>query len=340
MRARRNVANVLVLCPTPASVRYAVFRGGHRRAVMCGREEVVAPGAALARVAERTRGVRPSVIGVEAAFGGEAFSRPVVVSNEVKQRLLGLIGAAPMHVCLVLELVRHLEELYPDVPVVLAFQTAFFVDLPERERYYALESEETLKCVRRYGHQGLYHQAAFRYAYGLHRERGCEPPGRCISICLEPRPEVAGILAGRPLTVTGGCTPLEGLPGHTSCGEVDPAIVLLLAQRLRWGPEVIDRVLTQESGLLALVGRPVTLEDVFASRSRECRFARAVMRYRILQACGAAMAALGGVDVIVFSGRYAHLGRHLGPYLCKALDFPGSPGKQASWLCYDEELER
>jgi acetate kinase len=119
--------------------------------------------------------------------------------------------------------------------------------------------------------------------------------------------------------VTGGATPLEGLPGLTTCGEIDPALVLTLGDRLGWGPEQVDRLLSRESGLLGLAGRPVTLDEVFFQDQPDLRLAREVMTYRILLACGAAVAALGGLDALVFSGRFARAGEVLGPVLVERL---------------------
>ena len=73
---------------------------------------------------------------------------------------------------------------------------------------------------------------------------------RIISICLEPQPEVAAVKGLRALMVTSGATPLEGIPGHTTCGQIDPSIVLTLSESAGWGPEKINTELTKQSGLL------------------------------------------------------------------------------------------
>jgi len=126
--------------------------------------------------------------------------------------------------------------------------------------------------------------------------------------------------------VTGGVTPLDGLPGQTMCGEIDPSIVLKLAQERGWGPEQIGRLLAEESGLLGLTGRPTTLPEVFAASDPESLFAREVLQYRILQACGAGIAAMGGLDTIVFSGRFAVVGETLGPWLQASLHLRDGDG--------------
>jgi len=110
---------------------------------------------------------------------------------------------------------------------------------------------------------------------------------------------------GLVVMVTGGSTPAEGLPGETSCGDLDPSVVLKLAGDGDWGPEGTSRLLTCESGLRGLVGRDVSLAEALESPDGESQLARDVFLHSLLRACGAGIAALGGLDAIVYSGRYA-----------------------------------
>ena len=112
-----------------------------------------------------------------------------------------------------------------------------------------------------------------------------------------------------------GVTPLEGIPGETTCGAIDPGVILAMAEDLGWGPELINRVMTRESGLTGYAGRPVTFADLFEAHDMESVQLQEMVKYRLLLACGAGIAAMGGLDAIVFSGRYASLGRMLGPWL-------------------------
>jgi acetate kinase len=162
-----------------------------------------------------------------------------------------------------------------------------------------------------------------------------------VSICLEAHPEIAAVIGRRPLMCTSGATPLEGIPGHSSCGELDPSIAFMLARKLKWGPEQINTVLTQQSGLIGLVGRPVMLDDVLAAEADELEPAKHLLLNHILKACGAGMAAMGGVDDIVFSGRFASAGTTLGPWLRDRLTFHGgNENSPPDWLCFTESLDQ
>jgi acetate kinase len=284
----------------------------------------------------------PEVIAIRSAFGGVEFPGPVVVTPEVMSRLNRLIPMAPLHIPVVRLLIRGAEERFPGVPVVLVFETSFFRDLPPREYLYAINREVADELgLRRYGFHGLYHQAACGSVSAGRSRNGSGQAGRIISICLEPKPEAAAIIGRRPVTVTSGVTPLEGIPGARTCGELDPSIVLYLQRKLGWGPERINRILTEQSGLLGLAGEPVTLKELYESDDAELKPVRERISYHLLQACGAGMAAMGGLDTIVFSGRYNQIGSIVGPWLSSRLDFSDGPIKKAIELKnFNEPLER
>ncbi|HQO34738.1 MAG TPA: hypothetical protein PLG59_08765, partial [bacterium] len=107
-----------------------------------------------------------------------------------------------------------------------------------------------------------------------------------------------------------------------------------------WGPEQINTVLTRESGLLGVVGKTATLDTIFRSNDPEVRLAREMIQYRILLACGAGIAAMGGVDAIVFSGDYVDVGEILGPWLSSKLVLKGERGQVVPWMCFRESLDR
>jgi acetate kinase len=296
--------NLLCLTPVRRTLSVAWFRGApgapaSRRRIEAYPDRIPDPDAAsggtggllgaIGVTANEASGL--AAVGIRVPYGGNAFGPPVPAGPDVLARLERLCDEAPLALPPVLRLLRHLQEKLPEVPVILAFATGFFVDLPERESSYALDWDAArLPPIRRYGFHGLFHEAACAHAGHRLRSNGRALRPRILSICLEPRPEIAAILCGRPLMVTSGATPLEGLPGHTTCGEIDPSIPLLLAERLGWGPEKTNRVLTQESGLLGLAGRPLTLEEIFRSDAAPCPAVRAFLERRMLLACGAGVA--------------------------------------------------
>ena len=267
----------------------------------------------------------PDVIGLRVVFGGTSFVEPTFATDETLARLAKLSPQAPLHLPPTIAVARGVRRRFSNVPLVLLFETAFFANLPWREQSYGLDPDlADPEELRRYGYHGLFHGAACAaLARQLREKREIRQP-RIQSLCLEPNPELVSLDDGRPLVVTSGATPLEGLPGDTSAGEVDPAIILDLAKTAKLGPEAINQLLTRESGLTGLVGHPTTLELVLKQDEPEDRFALELFEHRLLLAVGAGIAALGGLDGIVVSGRYAKAGASIGSRLVARLSaLPG-----------------
>ncbi|NLF39406.1 hypothetical protein GX586_08175 [bacterium] len=265
------------------------------------------------------------LVAVRIAYGGAVLRAPALLTGALVSSLAALVPEAPLHLPPAITLLGCLRACLDGVPVAVVADTAFFTGLPERESSYAIDARTAgMPGLRRYGFNGLHHQEACAFAACTMRVNGAGGPCRTISLCLEPHPELAAVIGMQPVMVTGGATPLEGLPGETTCGELDPTIALMLAGEQGWGPERINEMLTRRSGLAGLCGRPATLPAVCAGSSDAMLFARDVMLYRMLMACGAAIAAMGGADALAFSGRYASTGSVIGPLLAERL--PASLG--------------
>ena len=319
---------ILTLVPSPQALRYAVFSGrpshpecaglirDYRGAMPCHLALLKIQKAMLAAAHPRRATVlQPVAIGIRVPFGGTEFPEPVAVDADVVRRLETLTPSAPLHIPVLLELLQQCSTHFPGVPQVLTFDTSFFADLPEREHLYALDADlARAHGLRRFGYCGLHHAAAWQRA----ARTGVT---RVISLCLEPQPELTAIQGGRPVYVTSGITPLEGLPGQTTSGDLDPGLVMLIAEELHYGPERLNTIFTRESGLKSLTGSAITFDELFAAPKTEFTLARKVICYRILQACGMAFAAMGGADAVVISGRYALAGRAIAAFLKRQVVF-------------------
>ncbi|NLX20396.1 MAG: hypothetical protein GXY55_01835 [Phycisphaerae bacterium] len=327
------------------ALRYAWYNGQATRPLAAGQIDRVAvqtaeeaTSAMLSAVGESI-GQEQSVelIAVRIPFGGKLFAGPTRVGPEVLAKLEDLVPHAPMHLPATVSVLRACLEAFPNVPVVAVFDTSFFADLPNNEALYAVDGELARSLdLRRFGYHGLLHQAA---CASLSAARVPES-ARVLSICLEPRPELTAVVDGRPVMVTGGATPLEGLPGERLCGDIDPGIVLSLTQQSGLGLEQINALLTQESGLRGLVGENVKLSEVLTGKSAESQLAAELFKYRLLLAAGAGVAAMGGVDAIVFSGRYHACAEALGSWLVAKLAAACRAGRQQpTWYSFADPVE-
>ena len=257
------------------------------------------------------------LLAIRAVYGGRDFTCPVVLDEESHARLVHLGAQSPLSVSSTTSLIADARAAFPKTPIALAFETSFFVDLPHRETTYALPATTGLP-IRRWGYHGLYHDAATQE---LTRKLAChERPARMLSICLDSRPEMAAVLGQIPLTVTSGSTPMEGLPGESNCGEIDPAIALALAADPTLGPERANLLLTRESGFLGMLGRPATLAEVLTEKRSRFAKVREHLLYHMGLAAGGGLAALEGLDGVVFSGRYAEHGDKVAAYLLPRLE--------------------
>ncbi len=335
--------NILVLNPQRLKPSFSLFRGQEDSALWRG--DLALDGSlngqaalrdSLAHIRTdsllRLEGEPLHGVSIIVKYGGTVFTRPEAAGENALARLESLAPQAPLHAPSAARLAREALEVFKGTPVVLVFETAFFTALPAREYSYALDTGMSKSLdIRRFGYHGLFHESACQEARRQRLMSGVAAAGRHLSICLEPRPEVAAVLDHVPMMVTGGATPLEGIPGQTSCGEIDPSIVMNLASAKGWGPEQINDILTRRSGILGLTGEPLSLLEILKDSDKNDR-ARELIRYRILLACGMGIAAMGGLDAIVFSGRYHAAGESLGNWLRDKIHLRGHEFEKAPRL--------
>jgi acetate kinase len=309
--------NALVLIPGKSGLHYArVAVGGDETTAGDPRGTTSSVEDVQAVLAASRQDTGIDLVSIRALYGGRDFTSPVLLDDKSKAQLLGLAVQAPLSVARASSLAAEVRAAFPTTPITLAFETSFFVGLPARETTYALPSDSGMS-VRRWGYHGLYHEAAVsEFEQRFPHKR----PARLLSICLESRPEIAAVMGRSPLMVTSGSTPVEGLPGENTCGEIDPAIALALAADATMGPERANIVLTQESGFFGMLGWPATLGEVLTLKRARIARVREHLLYRMLLAAGSGLAALEDIDGIVFSGRYAEHGNVVASYLIPRIE--------------------
>ncbi len=207
--------------------------------------------------------------------GGE-LREPKVIDDELVERLRAVVDLAPLHNAPALAAIDSARRALPDVPHVAVFDTEFHATIPDFAATYALPAEWR-SDIRRYGFHGLSVQWA--------SERVRAP--RLVVCHLGGGCSVTAVHDGRSVDTTMGFTPLEGLPGATRSGSVDPGALLYLL-RHSISADDLDRVLEHESGLASLGGL-----------DGELGFG--VFTYLVAKAVGGAAAALGGLDAVVFT---------------------------------------
>ncbi len=269
------------------------------------------------------------MICIRAPYGGTEFKSPEIIDGKTFEKLRKIECAAPMHIPVLLKLIDSLMEYFRGTPICLVFETSFFISLPEREYVYALDPGLSGEIpLRRFGYHGIFHESAYEYANEIGK-----PRTRILSVCLEPVPEICAVKGGKSIMVTGGATPLEGLPGETTCGDIDPLIILALSEKLGWGPEEINKTLSRKSGICGLTGKKMNFTELFSSEDPKALLAKNIFLYKILLTAGSAISTMGGLDAVVFSGRHNRIGKEIFSYLVSKLNLPAS-----KYEIFDESL--
>ena len=244
-------------------------------------------------------------VGHRVVHGGERFSEPVLISEEVKQAIRDLFPLAPLHNPPNYEGIRGCEELLPGVPQVAVFDTAFHFTVRKRAFLYAVPYELYEKDgIRRYGFHGTSHRYVSLEAARM-MERENDPTFKLITCHLGNGCSMAAIRGGRVADTSMGLTPLEGLVMGTRCGDIDPAIIFHLIREKDMTPEQIDEMLNKRSGLFGLAGiGSGDLREVLPaadSGNEGAQYAIHVYVYRLKKYIGAYTAELQGLDALVFT---------------------------------------
>jgi len=241
-------------------------------------------------------------VGHRVVHGGENFHKPTIVTPEVIAAIEATVPLAPLHNPANLDGIRVSMELFPGVPQVVVFDTAFHQTLPPHAYMYALPYELYEKDrVRRYGFHGTSHKFV---AGECARSMGKKfEEFNCITIHLGNGCSMAAVENGKSVDTSFGLTPLEGLVMGTRSGDVDPAICAFLHRNKGMSIEEIDAMLNKESGLKGLCGMN-DMRDIHAGIKKgdeRAKLALDVQTYRNRKYIGSYMAVLGRVDAIVFT---------------------------------------
>ena len=247
-------------------------------------------------------------VGHRVVHGGSWFAEPALIDDELLARVTELIPLAPLHNPANLDGMRVARRLFPQLPQVAVFDTAFHQTLPAEAYTYAVPQDWASEHgVRRYGFHGTSH--AFVSAEAA---RMLDRPAADVNLVvlhLGNGCSATAVRGGRSVDTSMGMTPLEGLVMGTRSGDLDPAIHAYLAREVGWSLDKIDHLLNFDSGLKGLAGDNDFRE---LSRRRSAGDERAslafdVFCYRIKKYVGAYYAALGTVDAVVFT---AGVGEH------------------------------
>jgi acetate kinase len=275
-----------------------------------------------------------NAVGHRVVHGGEQFSESALIDDKVLQGIEDCVDLAPLHNPINIQGIQAARELFgKSVPQVAVFDTAFHHSIPEQAYIYAIPYDLYRRHrIRRYGFHGTSHRyVAFRYRAlrGLRREQT-----NIITLHLGNGCSAAAIRGGDSVDTSMGMTPLEGLVMGTRSGDLDPAIVNIIARKEGLSATEVDTLLNTQSGLLGISGLTNDMRELQAELNqhddRRVRRALEVFCYRARKYIGAYLACMGGADAVVFTGGIGENSPDVRARICAGMEWAGlrlDPGK-------------
>ncbi len=264
-------------------------------------------------------------VGHRMVHGGEKFNKSVLLTPQVMEAFAACNDLAPLHNPANIKGVNAVSALLPNIPQVGVFDTAFHQTMPDYAYMYALPYELYAKYgVRRYGFHGTSH----RYV----SQRVCEflgvkPEGKKIITChIGNGASIAAVKDGKCVDTSMGLTPLEGLIMGTRSGDIDAGAVTFLMDKLGLDTKGISNLLNKQSGLLGVSEGSSDFRDILAGIANgndKARLAKEMYCYRIKKYIGEYAAAMGGVDIILFTGGAGENQYEVREGATKGLEFMG-----------------
>jgi acetate kinase len=260
--------------------------------------EIIATGRAL------LRGEPVAAFGHRVVHGGVKYDAPVRVNEAVLNDLAALEPLAPLHQPHNLAPIRAILKAAPQIPQIACFDTAFHRTQSNLAQAFALPRRFAEEGVRRYGFHGL------SYEFLVLRLKELAPDladKRIVFAHLGNGASLCAVKDGRSVASTMGFTAVDGLMMGTRCGSIDPGAILYMMQRHGMDAAAIEGLIYRQSGLLGVSGISSDMRALRASSDPAAKEAIALFVYRIVRELGSLVAALGGLDALVFS---AGIGEH------------------------------
>jgi len=262
-------------------------------------------------------------IGHRVVHGGTIFNAPTLVDKRVKRSIEKLIELAPLHNRPALEGINACEKIFPDVPQVAVFDTAFHQTLPRHAYLYSIPYELYERYnIRKYGFHGTSH----KYVSLRASEMLGKPLEnlKLITCHLGNGASITAISGGKSIDTSMGFTPLEGLTMGTRCGDIDPTIVAFLMEKEQMTTEEIKKFLNKKCGVLGVSGISNDFRDLEHEASRGNKraiIALEVFVYDVKRYIGAYVGILNGIDALVFTAGLGENSPYIRQKICQNFSY-------------------
>jgi len=271
---------------------------------------------------------RPEAVGHRVVHGGPDHTDPQPVTRELMEQLKLLIPLAPLHLPAQIQVMEFVAQAEPSLPQVACFDTAFHRSMPEIAQRLPLPRAHWEDGLRRYGFHGL------SYEY-IVSKLGDALKGATVIAHLGNGASLAALRDGKPVDTTMGLTPAGGLMMGTRTGDLDPGVLFFLANEKHYDPGRLAHLVEEEAGLLGVSGITSDMQRLLEASGSEPNAAQAVEMfcYYASKHIGAMAAALGGLDLLVFTRGIGEHAPQIRERICSGLGFLGvelDPGQNAT----------
>jgi acetate kinase len=282
--------------------------------------------AALAALVDwlRAQGLEQGLraIGQRIVHGGSHYSAPTLITDDVVRTLRSLIPLDTEHLPQAISVIEFARSAYPELPQVACFDTAFHRQMPRVAQMFGLPRDLWDAGILRYGFHGL------SYEYILQELRGLDAgaaDGRVIVAHLGNGASMAAIHHGVGVDTTMGLSPTGGLVMSTRSGDLDPGVLLYLLQERDLDAASLSRLVNKQAGLLGVSGTSADMQDLLGREAADARAADAVALfcYQARKFIGALVAALGGLDTLVFTAGIGERAAIIRTRICNGLQYLG-----------------
>jgi len=265
-----------------------------------------------------------SAVGHRVAHGGPNFGDPELITPSVLAEIEELAFYAPLHNPASASGIKTAQEMFPGVPQVAVFDTAFHHTMPDYAYTYGLPYEISQKLgLRRYGFHGTSHQYVAERTAAL-VGRPCDQM-KIITCHLGNGSSITAVKRGKSVDTSMGLTPLEGVIMGTRCGNVDPGALTTLMEQEGLDARGLSNLLNKKSGLLGISGVSSDCREVeeVAGKNKRARLALETLWYGVLKYVGGYAAAMNGVDAITFTAGIGENSPQLRSWVCNRLTYLG-----------------
>jgi acetate kinase len=260
----------------------------------------------------------PAAVGHRVVHGGSHLVTHQLITGEVLSTLQKAVHFAPLHIPPAVELIRHTEKLYPQVPQFACFDTAFHQTMPEAAYRFAIPEKYSAEGVRRYGFHGL------SYASIVHA-LGKQLPQKTVVAHLGSGASLVALANGHSVDTSMGLTPTGGIPMGTRTGDLDPGVPLFLMRNEKLNADALESLLNHNAGLTALGGTNDMrkLQTASDAGDHNSQLAIEIFCRSIAKTVASFAAVLGGLDLLAFSGGIGEHSSSVRANVCRRLVFLG-----------------